>query len=518
MVPFFTSFWKKPQQQQEEEEPIKKQQQEDSWMIPIHFMVGSLDHGEVQACSICRIHDELRERKRDAYVPKVVSVGPFHRGATRQLVMMEEPKWCYLRDFLERKGSSQEENVSLGLRLRNCGANILNLDTVISVSYGGDLKLGTHELSKIMIVDGCFLLEFLLRLDDYMSLRPEERLNKYANDPFFETEKKLVSVLNDITMMENQIPFVVLKKLFRKVDHDGSKMMDDHRVANLVSRTFGYPLPNNSGKAHILHLMHSSTVEHDHQTQTPGARPASQQLKRCAKRLLAAGISILPATSNCYCNCKCNCNGNGNVNCNCNCTKCNCRNNNSFVSKFDFDIRFRAREAVLTIPPLHIKETTEVRWRNLIAWEQSRIWIRCKYTSYALFFRGLICCKHDIEWLENKGVIINETKMSNEDLLRMFQNIPMGAEHMDPSYSELCASLDEYRAKRVTQVFHGFSIISWHYCRRMLEVIMFYWRNWYRVLIRDHIPTVWKFMGVVAAIVLLVLTIMQTYYSARSSG
>ncbi|QHO54097.1 uncharacterized protein [Arachis hypogaea] len=263
------------------------------WMVPIEFMVGSLDQGEVQACSICRIPDELREPKREAYVPKLVSVGPLHRGATRQLVLMEEPKWRYLKEFLERQGSSQE-SVSLGSRLRFCGSDILNLESVICACYGGDLELGAHEISKIMMVDGCFLLEFLLRLDDYLNLRPEERDRKYSEDPFLATEKKVVSVLNDIAMMENQIPFVVLKKLYRKVYRDGSEMKGDHRVANLVRRTFGYPPHNDSGTAHILHLMHSSTVEQGRQIQK-GVRPACKELKRCATRLLAAGISIIPA-------------------------------------------------------------------------------------------------------------------------------------------------------------------------------------------------------------------------------
>ncbi|MED6136748.1 hypothetical protein PIB30_058723 [Stylosanthes scabra] len=454
------------------------------WMVPIEFMVGSLDHGEVQACSICRIPDELRESKRDAYVPKLVSMGPFHRGATRQLVLMEEPKWRYLKDFLQRQGSAEEgvETASLlGERLRRCGSDILNLDTVISACYGGDLELGAHELSKIMMVDGCFLLELLLRLDDYLSLPPKERDMKYSEDPFFATEKKVVSVLNDITMMENQIPFVVLKKLYRKVYRDGSEMKDDNRVANLLLRCTYTSLDA---------FVNRGTGP----SNSKGSKTSMQRAKRCATRLLAAGISISPAAR----------------------SHSNTGNGNKLVDMFD--IIFNREDIVLEIPPLHIKETSQVRWRNLIGWEQSRIWIRCKYTSYALFFGGLICCKHDIEWLQKKGVIINESKMSKEELLRMFQTISKGAEHMDPSYSELCVSLNEHRAKRVTQMFNGFSIISWHQCRRMFEIIMFYWSNWYGVLIRDHIPTVWKFMGVVAAVVLLVLTIMQTYYAAHSNG
>ncbi|MED6167948.1 hypothetical protein PIB30_007620 [Stylosanthes scabra] len=470
-----------------------------NWMVQIEHLVGSIDHGEVQTYSICTIPDELREPKKDAYIPKLVSVGPLHRGATRQLDLMEEPKLRYLKNFLQRQGSLEEgvESASmLGDRLSRCGIDVLNMDTVIRACYGGDLKLGSHELTKIMMVDGCFLLEFLLRLEDYLSLQQEERDKKYSEDPFFAKEKKVISVLNDVTMMENQIPLVVLKKLYRKVYHNGSEMKDDHQVVNLVRRTFGYQPQNNSCAAHILHLMHSFTVHQGQQIQK-GVKPACKELKRCATTLLAAGISIIPTASS-----NSNAGNNGNI----------------FVDKFDFHIIFNSKDAVLEIPPLLIKKTTEVRWRNLIALEQTRIWIRCKYTSYALFFRGLICCKHDIEWLEKKGVIVNESNMSNEELLKMFRSLSKGAEHMDSSYSELCERLNKQRVKQVTQVLLGLITIIWHYCWRFLEVTMFYLRNSYRILIRDHIPTVWKFLAVVAATALLILTIMQTYYSSGSSG
>jgi len=62
-------------------------------------------------------------------------------------------------------------------------------------------------------------------------------------------------------MLENQIPFIVLKKIFRKVFPDGSERKDDHRVANLVRVALGYPLTNSCGGAHILNLIHISTVE-----------------------------------------------------------------------------------------------------------------------------------------------------------------------------------------------------------------------------------------------------------------
>jgi hypothetical protein len=124
---------------------------------------------------------------------------------------------------------------------------------------------------------------------------------------------------------------------------------------------------------------------------------------------------------------------------------------------------------------------------------------------------------HDIELLREKGVIVNELNKSNEDLLTLFRTVAKGVEHMDMSYSEICARLNVYdfKGKKVTKILRKWPICSWHQCRCFFDSCVYYGRNWYNILIRDHIPTVWKFIGIVAAALLLVLTIMQTYYSSR---
>ncbi|KAK7349854.1 hypothetical protein VNO77_07619 [Canavalia gladiata] len=375
------------------------------WIVAIDVMLGSLNHAEVQACSISSIPDEIQAPKEDAFKPKEVSIGPLHRRTTRHLQLMEETKWLYMNEFLKRKGSPQQ----------NSGSDVL-------------------------------------------------------------------SVLNDITMLENQIPFIVLKKLYRKVFPQSvrTEIEDDHRIAKLVRKAFGCPLDDSAGGAHILNLMHLSTVQHDNVER----KEAKQELKRCATRLKAAGI-IIQAETDCQ---------------------------RALVDKFNFKINFSG--GVLTIPQLHIKETTEVKWRNLIAWEQSKISVCCKYTSYALFFKGLICCKHDIKLLEEMKVLVNEVNMKNDDLLQLFDTISEGTEHMDSSYSELCGNLNMYRKRKMATVLQRLPIITWHKCVHASEIMLYYWGNWYRLLIRDHIPTVWKFIGVLAAVVLLILTIMQTYYEA----
>ncbi|KAK7349865.1 hypothetical protein VNO77_07661 [Canavalia gladiata] len=455
------------------------------WMVPVEIMLGSLNHAEVQACSISSIPDELQAPAQDSFKPKEVSIGPLHRRSTKHLELMEETKWNYMNEFLKRKGCP-DQTKTLEEKLIECGTEIRNLDRAINASYGGYIESEPNELAKIMIVDGCFLLEFLLRLETYTVELEEGQIKSFSGDPIFQDKKKVLSVLNDITMLENQIPFIALKKLYRKVFplpvH--TEIGDDHRVAKLVREAFGYPLVDSLGGAHILNLMHLSTVEHD-KVERKGAK---QELKRCATRLRAAGITIQAKTTF----------------------------QSALVDRFDFNINFS--DGVLTIPQLYIKETTEVKWRNLIAWEQNKISVCCKYTSYALFFKGLICCKHDIKLLKKMKVLVNKTKKSNDDLLTLFRTISKGAEHMDSSYGELCATLNMYRKREITAAFQGLPIITWHKYKHVSEIILYYWGNWYSILIRDHIPTVWKFVGVLAAVLVLTLTIMQTYYSARSSG
>ncbi|XP_057741948.1 UPF0481 protein At3g47200-like [Arachis stenosperma] len=234
------------------------------WIVPVKVILGSIDHGEVKACSISRIPEEIREPKEESYKPKVVSIGPLHRGATRQILLVEEPKLRYMRELLERSDSDQtntnnrsrQTTKNAASTLENLGNDILKLDSVVRASYGGNMELHPHDLAKIMMVDGCFLLELLHKLGQYRDLQPN-----FSRDPFLETTKAIKCVLNDISMLENQIPFVVLKRLYMNlfpVNH--REVGEDHRVANLMSKAFGYDSQDQSGFAHLLELMHLSTI------------------------------------------------------------------------------------------------------------------------------------------------------------------------------------------------------------------------------------------------------------------
>lgn len=502
----------------------------------VETMLGCIDHREVHPCSICRVPDKLRDLKEDAYTPKSISIGLLHRGATsdHQAQSMVELKWHYMHQFLAQD-NRRDVIGTIDSRLRECSKDILKLEELIRASYDGSIlvsELTKEVIARKMILDGCFLLQLLTKLGD---------ASIDHSDPIFESMEKMYSAVNDITLLENQIPFIVLKKLYRNVFRDPdvhiykqveevvghytvafqndspdainddldnilhsldenrivSKNLldvksgqDDHRVTAIVQKAFGLHFNDGaSGSAHILDMIHLSTVGWN---QKRNGIQAKRKLFRCATKLQAAGIIISPKLNQWQQH----------------------QRPLGLVHMFDFDISFK--DGQLEIPVLYVKKTTEVKWMNLIALEQSRVNIRCKYTSYALFFNDLICCKHDIKLLQKRGIIVLDgCDKSKEDLLTLFRTISKGVENMDDSFTSICYNLNHHKGDTCT-ILLRLPLIFWHVCRRVFEAVWNYLQKCWRIFVGNYLSNPWKIIGIVAATMLLILTIMQTYYSSRS--
>ncbi|XP_027337928.1 UPF0481 protein At3g47200-like [Abrus precatorius] len=456
-----------------------------SWMVAIETMLDAIGHPEVQSSSISKVPDKIRKPNADAYMPRVVSIGPLHRGTKNDLLMMEPHKWSYTVNLLNQTQIPENTVVSAGpSTLENCGTDLLQLDNIVRASYGGNIHSEPHELAKVML-DGCFLLEFLQRHVETLS---KGNNPNHGGDPVFQSQDMLRDILGDMLLLENQVPFIILKKLHRRIFPSVVPREQDHRVANLALAALSCPLVvSPSGVAHLLDLVHYSITNENGSHKT---KQAELELNRSAMRLQAEGITIRPANS-----------GNNNNG--------NAQKDNKLVNSFDFVINFENR--VLEISPLHINEFKEVIWRNLIAWEQSRIEIRCKLTSYALFFQGLICCEHDIELLEHVGVIVNDSKKSKKDLEKLFRTIAEGVMYMDSCYSKTCDRLNNHKG---TKPYKKWTIMAWHQCMDIFAIVVHYLITWFSLLklIHEVFPTGWKLLGVLSGAALLGLTATQTYY------
>ncbi|KAK8914230.1 UPF0481 protein [Platanthera zijinensis] len=138
--------------------------------------------------SIYRVPACIKELNPKAYRPQVVSFGPYHHGAD-ELSAMEEHKHRALRHLLRRANKPLEE-------LADGMEELVN-------------PLQSSYFLRLMVVDGCFLLE-ILRLN-------VGRMADYAvDDPIFSNHGMLHTlpyIKRDMLIVENQLPLLVLEKL-----------------------------------------------------------------------------------------------------------------------------------------------------------------------------------------------------------------------------------------------------------------------------------------------------------------
>lgn len=531
------------------------------WVHSLSIILGCLDHKKAEACSITLVPEQLRRSKEEAYTPHVVSVGPLHKGKRTDLLYMEEIKLrCML--YLLYRCKNGDIN-KLDQVLLNCGKAMLGLDGIVRGSYNvDDLKLNRNDLAKIMVLDGCFLLELLISGSPELNEKLESQLDGLSSGiEVIQREK----VLSDLIMLENQIPLIVLGKLFTtlfpenltKDDNDGIRLIREHALSILGYdySTLGSSYSSELKGFHFLELVHSfidKEKEQDKATKQnanaavennevnnasaidiPTDKVAKQnanasvennasaigtrskkdantshgqrKLSRCATRLEAAGIKIKPPEG------------------------VTSESRRASEARFDLKITFSKEKGILEIPQLHITETTEAKWRNLIAWEVNRITLEkqrgkkarftCHFIFYAWFVQSLICSVHDLKLLKDRHVIEVHESMSNEDLMNMLRKITEGVpdaeiDHeidMDSWFRQVINELNSYpttvdRARKTRKVLG-------HIFRRVLTWIWYKCRGAYGLLRRDYMPNGWRVIAVLAAATALTLTAIQTHYA-----
>ncbi|KMZ71438.1 hypothetical protein ZOSMA_180G00290 [Zostera marina] len=149
--------------------------------------------------NICRIPTELVEANGNVdreYAPKYISIGPYHYGK-EELRSMQKVKLQYLNDLLARNKSNTIErymdvvkNVDLSSeKNKYCDFGVCGISD--------DIFLG------ILLLDGCFLVELLLKHNDGSLTFPGIDIHKLNHD---------------LMLIENQIPFPVLKLIYQNTD------------------------------------------------------------------------------------------------------------------------------------------------------------------------------------------------------------------------------------------------------------------------------------------------------------
>ncbi|KAI5678135.1 hypothetical protein M9H77_09085 [Catharanthus roseus] len=155
--------------------------------------------------SIYKLPPCVTNISRNPYTPQVVSFGPYH-SKNENLKPMEEHKDRAVMHFLKRSSQVHLEDYFYSLK------GIVNDLMDAYDSLDEDFKNNEYEFLKLMIRDGCFLLEiFRAAKGNFVGYA--------SNDPWTPFVRKgmilyvIPHLKRDILMLENQLPMKVLHKL-----------------------------------------------------------------------------------------------------------------------------------------------------------------------------------------------------------------------------------------------------------------------------------------------------------------
>lgn len=142
-------------------------------------------------CCIYRVPKLLRMVNREAYTPKLISIGPLHHGK-KDLKDMEMLKLRYFKDFSFRTGKCQKELASIiedkEINIRHC--------------YAEASRLSSKEFVRMILLDGIFIIELFLRKSE-----------KYKDDYILSKPLLTNHIMEDLILLENQLPFFILTEL-----------------------------------------------------------------------------------------------------------------------------------------------------------------------------------------------------------------------------------------------------------------------------------------------------------------
>ncbi|KAM5554294.1 hypothetical protein ABKV19_022594 [Rosa sericea] len=421
---------------------------------------------ELKHLCIYNVPSKLRKVKLDAYSPRFVSIGPIHRKSLL-VAAMREPKWSYMLNFLTRT----ENPIACLEKLTN---TVYGLDRKVRRCYAEEIKPNKNELTEIMLLDGCFILQLFL-------------LNFLGEpDPILQNAWKKASLSQDLALLENQIPFFILEELYATVLPLVSKKCNSPSSVASLALKFFQPLSPKSREGdqlvdikfkHLLDLLHQSyffPAEHAI-TMDNGCRsePDPENTKKwgfnyCASELKESGIVF--------------------------------RTNESAESLLHISF---TDPAVLSIPRLSINETTNSLFRNLIAYEQCSLGSKHFVTSYAVLMTSLIRSASDSKLLRAEG-IIKHSRLDDKEYLVQFQSILDEVVVKDDFYfGQVCDKVTEYCK-------------SWCNWRKLQVFLKARFLRDMKQLYSTYFSSTWSIISFLGAVVLVILTYLQTYYTMKA--
>ncbi|XP_071728384.1 UPF0481 protein At3g47200-like [Rutidosis leptorrhynchoides] len=404
--------------------------------------------------SICVVPSTLRDLSPSSFTPLVVSIGPLHRDneKTKEFQMVKER---YMHDLLLRCRTNSSPPEQL---LNECVEKVIASIDQIRASYAVIIPFSDIELAKMMIIDACFILEFCLKHLDEIKLG-------YENYKNILNGTLLVVIAVDLILIENQIPFFVLRDLFNCICGRRDSIPPVTTLLYAVMEGYTDPFVYRSSNEDILNQdTHNNESTHDH---------LLGLLHSCYK--LAGhmpSIPTTPATTETTTNRK---------------LKLVAMKMKSYMIAC-FSWWCRGKPSNLIVPTLRIYDQTEQILRNLISYEQTFPKVHDYFTSYVHALYSVVKDEEDVATLAELNILENHQP------------------HKDAAY------MIDALSKLIPDEDH----LSSH--QELMHLTNYYNSSWVRNLRRlrsTYFSSPWSAIAFVAGIIMFSLTIVQTVFTIK---
>ncbi|KAL5724174.1 hypothetical protein ACHQM5_007466 [Ranunculus cassubicifolius] len=448
---------------------------------------------ESSRCYIHKVPRKLLVAGDDKYEPHTISIGPYHRGKPMEITD-EYHKKVYLRSFL----------------LRNKASNIKWADVVNKINeirddarkcYSEIIDLDDEEFSRMLILDGCFILELMYKF--------QEDESNFGEDILLSKTWMVPSIRRDLVLLENQIPMTVLSCLY-DLTYSPSPQTSPPNVNGPPSPS---PIPSRSLRKKVTKWF-SSKSEFQPRSPIIHSRSSTSTQSSSLNRLIISFFDpILPTISED----KRDSDIHGehlldllrnlllrqsqtssedevgsnplweHTTCATDLHEAGVNFKKKDTSDGLLDISFT--NGTFEIPPFFFGDSWTVLFPNIIALEQCRHDYNDEITSYATLMDNLIDSHDDVKLFREIGIISGSSK-ENETIAHAVNNLCKKAIVPKFYYDELCNRVNAYRKTTIP--------------------------TWRAAFMRKVIHTPWAGVSVLAAVTLLGLTIAQTVFAVLS--
>ncbi|KAH0651670.1 hypothetical protein KY284_031582 [Solanum tuberosum] len=164
---------------------------------------------------VLQVPKTLTHEKPEAYTPQLIGMGPFHH-LRPDLYQMERYKLAAMKDILEPAQILNFKHLLIDKLREN--------DLVVRVCYNLFMDIDEETLAWIVAIDGLFLLNIFR--------------SAYGNNLHDDHENNIDDSIftRDFMMLENQIPFVVLRQIRKFLRHSSPEDREDAVLISMFRR------------------------------------------------------------------------------------------------------------------------------------------------------------------------------------------------------------------------------------------------------------------------------------------